>query len=48
MVEKVNVIKTNGTGVFVRKADYDSKVAEIKKKILNVLNIFLVPNLINF
>ena len=35
MVKKVNVIQTTDTSNLVKKADYDTKIYEIEKKILD-------------
>ena len=47
-LKKVNVIQTTDTSNLVKKTDYNSKINEIKKKllILIMINILLLKNLI--
>ena len=47
LVKKVNAVKTTDISILVKKADYNTKISEIKKKYLIIImtNILLLKNL---
>ena len=48
LVKKVNAIQTIDTSDLSQKADYDTNIGEIEKKILIKINVLLLTFLINF
>ena len=47
MVTKANAIQTTDTSNLVKKADYNTKINELKKKNLTMVNILQLKNLRN-
>ena len=46
-LKKVNAIQTIDTSDLVTKADYNTKIEDIKKKLLIMINTLLLMNLIS-
>ena len=47
LIKKVNDIQTNDTSNFVKKADHNTKIEEIERKFLIIMNTLILVILIN-
>ena len=47
LFKKFNAIQTTDAGDSIKKADYNTKVDEIEKKLLTMINVLLLKNLIS-